>query len=46
MTQRRPTKLPRWHEGSIYLTFGLLVVTGVAWLILDRWVRIEGEFGP
>jgi hypothetical protein len=46
MTQRRPTKLPRWHEWSIYLTFGLLVVTGVAWLILDRWVRIEGEFGP
>lgn len=46
MTARRPTKLPRWHEWSIYVTFGLLVVSGVAWLILDHWVRVEGEFGP
>ena len=46
MTSRRPTRLPRWHEWSIYISFGLLVVTGVAWLILDRWVRIEGDFGP
>lgn len=46
MTKRRPTKLPRWHEWSIYLTFGVLFATGVAWLVLDRWVRIEGEFGP
>lgn len=42
----RPTRLPRWHEWSIYLSFGLLFVTGVAWLVLERWVRIEGEFGP
>jgi len=33
MTVRRPTKLPRWHEWSIYLTFGLLLVTGAAWLV-------------
>ena len=46
MTVRRPTKLPRWHEWSIYVTFGLLLVTGVAWLVLDHWVRVEGEFGP
>ena len=46
MTARRPTKLPRWHEWSIYSSFGLLFVSGVAWLILDRWVRVEGEFGP
>lgn len=46
MSSRRPTRLSRWHEWSIYSSFGLLVVTGVAWLILDRWVRTEGEFGP
>ena len=46
MTSRRPTRLPRWHEWSIYLGFGLLFVTGIAWLMLDRWVRIDGEFGP
>ena len=46
MTARRPTRLPRWHEWSIYVSFGLLVVTGIAWLVLDRWVRVEGEFGP
>ena len=46
MTARRPTRLPRWHEWSIYLTFGVLFATGIAWLVLDRWVRIGGEFGP
>jgi len=46
MTARRPTRLPKWHEWSIYVTFGLLVASGIAWLVLDRWVRIEGEFGP
>lgn len=46
MTARRPTRLPRWHEWSIYLSFGLLFATGIAWLVLDHWVRVEGEFGP
>lgn len=46
MTARRPSRLPRWHEWSIYVSFGLLVLTGIAWLVLDHWVRIEGEFGP
>jgi hypothetical protein len=44
--RRRPTKLPRWQELAVYSSFALLLLSGVAWLILDRWVRIDGEFGP
>ena len=40
MSARRPTRLPRWHEWSIYVGFGLLLATGLAWLALDRWVRL------
>lgn len=46
MSARRPTYLPRWQERAVYLTFGLLFVTGVAWLVFDHWVRVGGEFGP
>ena len=46
MTPRRPTKLARWHEWAIYLSSALLLATGIAWLVLDRWVRIAGDFGP
>ena len=46
MTRRRPTNLPRWQEMAVYLTFGLLLVSGVAWLIFDTWVRVQGDFGP
>lgn len=46
MSARRPTRLPRWHEWSIYLGFGILLLTGLAWLAFDKWVRISGEFGP
>lgn len=47
MTQRRPpTKLPRWQELAVYSSFVVLLLSGVVWLILDRWVRIAGEFGP
>src|SRR5689334_16779365 len=44
--RRRPTKLPRWQELAVYSSFVVLLVSGVVWLILDRWVRIAGEFGP
>ena len=44
--RRRPTRLPRWHEWAIYIAFGLLLLTGIAWLVLDQWVRVAGEFGP
>ncbi len=46
MSARRPTRLPRWHEWSIYVGFGMLLLTGLAWLGFDRWIRIAGEFGP
>jgi hypothetical protein len=38
--------LPRWQEWSVYVSLGLLVATGMAWLLLDWLVRVEGEFGP
>jgi len=46
MSRKRPSRLPKWQEWSVYATLGLLIVTGLAWLALDWWVRIEGEFGP
>jgi Na+/H+ antiporter NhaC len=46
MLPRRPTNLPRWQEWAVYLSFAALLLTGIAWLILDNWVRTKGEFGP
>jgi hypothetical protein len=46
MTKRRPGTLPRWQEWSVYIGFGLLLATGLAWLLLDAFVRVAGEFGP
>jgi hypothetical protein len=43
---RRPGRLPHWQEWSVYVTLGLLIATGIVWLLLDNFVRIEGEFGP
>lgn len=45
MTMRRPTRLPRWQEWAVYVTAAALIATGLGWLALDWWVRIEGEFG-
>lgn len=38
-------KLPRWHEWLIYATAALLFVTGAAWLLIDRFGKVQGEFG-
>lgn len=38
--------LPRWHEWLVYVTAGLLTLTGAAWLIVDRFGKVQGEFGP
>lgn len=38
--------LPKWHERLVYSTAGLLTATGIAWLLLDRFFKVEGEFGP
>jgi hypothetical protein len=43
--RRRPGRLPRWQEWSVYVTLGLLIATGVAWLLLENFVRVNGEFG-
>ena len=43
---RRPGRLPRWQEWSVYVVFGLLIATGIAWLLLDTFMQVQGEFGP
>lgn len=43
---RRSGRLPRWQEWSVYLALGLLIATGIAWLLLEKFVRVNGEFGP
>lgn len=30
----------------MYVCAALLIVTGIAWLVFDTWVRVDGEFGP
>lgn len=45
MTRRRPTNLPHWQELAVYVSFGLLLATGIAWLVFDTWVRVQGDFG-
>src|SRR5262249_15312935 len=39
-------RLSRWHEWLVYSTSALLLVTGIAWLLLDRLGKVDGEFGP
>lgn len=39
-------KLPRWHEWLVYASSGLLLATGIAWLLFDRYGKVEGDFGP
>lgn len=46
MTRRQRGRMPPWQEQAVYLCFGLLLATGAAWLLLDKLVRIAGEFGP
>ncbi|HCO43000.1 hypothetical protein [Immundisolibacter sp.] len=31
---------------SVYVACLLLLLTGIAWLVLHTWVRVEGAFGP
>ena len=45
-SRRHPTNLPRWQELAVYASGAVLLVTGIIWLVLDKWVRVEGEFGP
>ncbi len=38
--------MPKWHEWLVYVSVGLLTVTGAAWLLFDSYGSVEGEFGP
>lgn len=44
--RRRPGRLPPWQEWAVYITLGLLIATGIVWLLLDNFVTVAGEFGP
>lgn len=37
--------LTKWHEWLIYATTAVLLLTGVGWLLLERFGQVEGEFG-
>lgn len=39
-------RLPRWHEWLTYAAATILVISGAAWLLLDRFGKVEGDFGP
>lgn len=38
--------LPKWHEWLVYLSVGILTLTGIGWLLLDAFGKVEGAFGP
>jgi hypothetical protein len=38
-------RLPRWHEWLIYAATALTLLSGVAWLLLDSFGKVSGEFG-
>lgn len=37
--------LPKWHEWLLYTTTTVLLLTGIGWLLLERFGQVEGEFG-
>ena len=39
-------RLARWHEWLLYLSAACLFASGIAWLLMDRFGKIQGEFGP
>lgn len=46
---KRPSfnlRLPAWHEWLIYGTTAVLLISGIGWLLLDRFAKVQGEFGP
>ena len=45
MSKQRPSRLPLWQEQTVYWSFGLLVASGIGWLLFDQWIRVPGEFG-
>ncbi len=43
--KRISLRFPRAYKLALWGAFLLSWLTGTAWFILHRWVRIEGEFG-
>lgn len=44
---RADTKhLPRWQAWSLHVAFGLLLASGVLWLVFHYGVTVQTEFGP
>ncbi|WP_221793985.1 hypothetical protein [Aquisediminimonas sediminicola] len=48
MNRRPPqfsTRLPAWQMRLLYTSFSLLALAGISWLILEHFIRVEGDFG-
>ena len=43
--RRDRIRLSRRHQGWIFATFAILLVSGVLWLVARKWLGGEGEFG-
>ena len=43
--RHEPIRLGHWHERSVYVTTGLVIVSGVLWLVFHYFMRVPGEFG-
>lgn len=41
-----PIRLRKRQEWAVYLVAAVLWASGLAWLLLENYVRIESDFGP
>lgn len=41
-----PVRLSKTLERSIYVLASALLASGLGWLLLEHFVRVEGDFGP
>lgn len=39
-------RLPHWQRRSFYAVFGILLLSGIAWLAAHFFLRTSGAFGP
>jgi ABC-type xylose transport system permease subunit len=44
--RRNGIQLSRRHQAWLYVSFGILLVTGILWLVFHNFVHLQGEFGP
>ncbi|MYM31381.1 DUF4405 domain-containing protein [Duganella sp. CY15W] len=38
-------RIERWHRRAIYISFAVLMLSGLAWLVTHYFLRPVGEFG-